>query len=641
MPHFAAVMSVEVARLPCFRTAVRIRPLRLSLALALGAAAPLLACGGDAPPPANVPAAAPRVVEMPACPVTAAKPWIVDMRPEERIELELAMRAGFAVVSYDCRSIRVLRGCQAKSRHTFVGASAREFRVKLTSREEVVATLPARGAVIARELSPGGSVDIDVAVVGEARARSLPVARPGLSGECAGATHLVRAAEIGGFRLALAGATPKELSQGGDAAACRAGAADAAAPPAACHEILRVELEPIAESPPAECAVADEGACKDACDRGNAKSCVKVADMLSGRKPGQKSVPAESVRLASLACEADLAEGCELAGEVLAVDKSPAARAPLERACELGRGAACERLGAAPAGDVLAPASAADAQRLLGKACALGVSSACATAGERLAAAGALDAADKSFDAACKSTGPGAARACLGWGNVYFAETPHKDLGKALQAYARACAVGSGGGCHAAGAMHAAGLGTKKDLAAAVELYEKGCASDKGPKDACVALGELYETGRQVKKDVAKAAELYEKGCERGGCLRLGRLHEAGALGDKKKDPDSALRAYRRECDAIPGWEACQAQGRLLEAREANQARAFYAARCTSAVAITWACEGLKRTTGATALTADIKPAPPPAPSCVTPLACPPPAAPAAPKPAPKPAPKK
>lgn len=632
-------MTVEVATGPCFRTPVQIRT--IALGLALGAGAPLLACGGDAPPPAKAPPAAPRVVEMPACPVTAAKPWIVDMRPEERLELELAMRAGFAVVAYDCRSIRVLRDCHAKSRHTFAPAAAREFRVKLTSREEVVATLPARGAAIARELSPGGSVDIDVAVVGEARARALPVARPGLAGECAGATHLVRAAEIGGYQLALTGPTTRALSHGGDAPACRAAAADAAAPPTSCRELLRVELEPIAESPAAECAVADEGACKEACERGSAKSCVKVADMLSGRKPGQKSVPAESVRLASLACEADLAEGCELAGEVLLAEKSPGARAPLERACDLGRGGACERLGAAAAGDVLAAPSAADAERLLGRACALGVPSACATAGERLAAAGALDAADKSFDAACKSTAPGAARACLGWGNMYFAETPHKDLAKALQAYARACAVGSGGGCHAAGAMHAAGLGTKKDLAAAVELFEKGCASEKGPKDACVALGELHEAGRHVKKDVAKAAELYEKGCERGGCLRLGRLHEAGALGDKKKDPDSALRAYRRECDAIPGWEACQAQGRLLEAREANQARAFYAARCTSAVAITWACDGLKRTTGANALTADIKPAPPTPPTCVTPLACPPPAAAAAPRPTPKAAPKK
>ena len=150
--------------------------------------------------------------------------------------------------------------------------------------------------------------------------------------------------------------------------------------------------------------------------------------------------------------------------------------------------------------------------------------------------------------------------------------------------------------------------------------------------------GEMYEAGRHVKKDVAKAAELYEKGCERGGCLRLGRLYEAGALdfkgGDKKKDPDAALRVYRRECEAVPGWEACQAQGLLLEKRDATQARAFYAARCTSSVAIGWACDGLKR--AAAVVPYDVKPGDPPPRTCLTPLACPKPAPPATPKAPPK-----
>lgn len=626
-------MSVELRWAPCFGTPVRTVSAPASLAsLVLASGLGVVACGGEAPPP-KPPPPAETALRMPACPVGPAKPWIVDMRVEERASIEIAMREGFAVVAYDCRSLRVLPDCHAKSRHAFGAVPEREFQLKLTSREEILATLPTRGAGLAAELPQGGTLDVEIATLGAIRAQALPVARKGLEGQCAGATHLVRAAEMGAFHMAFGGASRKELGSGGEGPACRAAAPDATAPTPRCNELLRLELEPIAELPPAECAVADEIACKEACERGSAKSCVKAADLVSGRKPGQKLVPAEAVRLASLACEAELPEGCELAGEVLAADKNPAARGPLERACDLGRGGACERLGAAPAGDPLAAPSAADAQRLLGKACGLGVPSACATAGERLAAAGALDGADKAFDAACRSTEPGAARACLGWGNVYFAETPHKDLGKALTAYARACAVGSGNGCHAAGAMHEAGLGTKKDLAAAAELYEKGCAAEKGPKEACVALGEMYEAGRHVKKDVAKAAELYEKGCERGGCLRLGRLHEAGALGDKKKDPDAALRVYRRECEAVPGWEACQAQGLLLEKRDATQARAFYAARCTSSVAIGWACDGLKR--AAAVVPYDVKPGDPPPRTCLTPLACPKPAPPPPPKAAP------
>ena len=52
-----------------------------------------------------------------------ATPLVVDWRPEDRGDLEIAMKQGIAVVAYDCHSIHLLRDCQIPGSYGYVGTS--------------------------------------------------------------------------------------------------------------------------------------------------------------------------------------------------------------------------------------------------------------------------------------------------------------------------------------------------------------------------------------------------------------------------------------------------------------------------------------------------------------------------------------
>jgi hypothetical protein len=53
-----------------------------------------------------------------------AKPLIVDLDPDARVDLEATMKKGVAVVAYDCKSFRVLPACKVpEARYEYAGVS--------------------------------------------------------------------------------------------------------------------------------------------------------------------------------------------------------------------------------------------------------------------------------------------------------------------------------------------------------------------------------------------------------------------------------------------------------------------------------------------------------------------------------------
>src|SRR5690242_203497 len=60
------------------------------------------------------------------------EPLVVDWTGEERANLEIAMRSGVALVSYDCNTIRLL-DCVAQGDYRFFGVSAKEQVISLSN----------------------------------------------------------------------------------------------------------------------------------------------------------------------------------------------------------------------------------------------------------------------------------------------------------------------------------------------------------------------------------------------------------------------------------------------------------------------------------------------------------------------------
>lgn len=98
------------------------------------------------------------------------------------------------------------------------------------------------------------------------------------------------------------------------------------------------------------------------------------------------------------------------------------------------------------------------------------------------------------------------------------------------------------------GIMYRDGLGTAKNLDAAVEWFRK--AATKGNASAQVNLGLAYQLGQGVLKDEARAAHWYRKAADQGhivGQNNLGALYHAGV--GVPQDYEEAARWYQRAAE--------------------------------------------------------------------------------------------
>src|SRR5687767_1785670 len=71
------------------------------------------------------------------------QPLVVDLRADERADLEVAMRHGVAVVAYDCEHLRVVPHCTLDGRYDYIGVTPKEQELELADNDEIKANLPA------------------------------------------------------------------------------------------------------------------------------------------------------------------------------------------------------------------------------------------------------------------------------------------------------------------------------------------------------------------------------------------------------------------------------------------------------------------------------------------------------------------
>lgn len=200
---------------------------------------------------------------------TEQAPLVVDLKPEERGDLEVAMSAGVVVVHFDCHTMRVLPSCHSQGLYQFAGMTKKEQLVRLRSADEVKAALPIHGATLAASLGQDSSLDVALMMVGKRSFAADTLSLDQLSGSCEGATHFVRAATVGAFVMstgassearssaemlnagvsAATGSRRSVTSKDGDLVSCSAALPGAANAPDQCGAILRLQLDPIRVTP--------------------------------------------------------------------------------------------------------------------------------------------------------------------------------------------------------------------------------------------------------------------------------------------------------------------------------------------------------------------------------------------------------
>ncbi|HEY8079326.1 MAG TPA: hypothetical protein VIF62_34585, partial [Labilithrix sp.] len=304
-----------------------------------------------------------------------AEPLVVDWKTNDQLELTVAMQKGVALVAYDCKSIRLVKGCSLAGQYAFTAVpSVLQEAVQIADADEVKASLPFSGGSLSGEVARGSSIDIALAYVGKRSTVNDSVVKTQLTGaECGNVTHFVRGATIGAFAMATgtkgqvraaadifgAGASgasssdKKKLNSAGEVSSCKGVNGASTNPPDNCGAIVRLELVQIggldideSKPPPPlgntcpegftpangrcakkaaasggyRCDPKDRDDCKAQCKAGNAESCYNAAlSLIVGAEIGGPRQQ-EAMPMFETACKANIGRACFWMGSIYAND---------------------------------------------------------------------------------------------------------------------------------------------------------------------------------------------------------------------------------------------------------------------------------------------------------------------------------
>ncbi len=498
------------------------RELRLAFTTLVFASSTVSCMGsvGDALRPEDHTAAGATGAKSPMCTGTPkqAKPLIVDLDPDARVDLEATMKKGVAVVAYDCKSFRVLPACKVpEARYEYAGVSRKEQVIQMNNLDDLSVNLPISSAKLGAEMSSGRSIDLALVRVGMTSTPLAQIRKVELSGACDGATHFVQNATLGAFSMATgsvgkAGAVAemfgasaaakseserKAMNKDGSLEDCRKSDPDGSAPPAECRAPLQVELFPILADAPVAVAKGKDGK-KDEKDKG-----VGAAE---------NPCP-EGYSFADGICTKGTAQShlCDPKNEFECTEQ-----------CEKGSAESCLNLGRLKRGQKGASIA------LYKKACDGGAFDGC----------GALAISMMPEDY----------------------ESPVATEARAGLAMAqKGCEGGSGYSCDIAGDYLMDTDFKIRDVALAMKTYNRGCSLGYGT--SCWSLAKIHFVGKDVPRDAPKGLELLNKACQSGNadeCSLMAAIYEAGkAYGSTEgvtADPDKAFAGFKRACMLDATW---------------------------------------------------------------------------------------
>lgn len=507
---------------------VRSFPIRLSRTLFVGstilAVAPTVSCGGSVGnavrPEEFTGADALGGVDVTCAASKGAEPLLVDLPGEMRGELEAQFRQGVAVVSYDCKSLRVLTECKVESgSYRFSGWTMKSNVVQMKGRDELKANLPLSAVKLSGAVESGRSIELALLNIGSQSTTLTYAQRDRLVGDCAGATHFVKKAYLGAFSLATTSSGKASLaadlfgkvgtegkselernaaSTDGSLDACKGADPTADKPPAECNVPVRAILIPVTGTAPApkKKAATEDG---------------EKAKLDGPALEGDRDPCPTGFKLSDGACR-------KVAATHLC---APEDQAECAAECNKGDVGSCFNLGVIK----YVAQDNAGAKAAFGKACAAGHVDACGGA----ARASYPETATRSTLAATKAALELSKKACLDGSPIgcwdaysYLHDTAVAsfesmiDYGQAMKFAVRACQLGEADGCVEAGTdliEPPPGAPFTKDAVAGLAFLQSGC--DAGAPHSCKVMAEyLFKGSSGVKADAERAMKLDRFACD-------------------------------------------------------------------------------------------------------------------------------
>jgi hypothetical protein len=441
-------------------------------------------------------------------------PLIVDWSPEERSDLEVAMKQGVAVVHYDCNSIKLLQDCHVEGGYNFLGVTKKEQVISIENADQAQANLPLHGVKIGGEIKRGSALNIGLIMIGKKATTFDGLDRASLRGKCDGATHFVHSANVGAFAMTTAtvgsvkaavdvwrgiGASGSSESsknvtnKDGEVDACKSADVDGVKPPNGCGAALRIRLLAVTDTvaPPSK----DEPK-EVTCPQGLVPTQGKCAPPAAG-------VPHD----------------CTLTD-------TPAES---EKQCNAGNASCCANASLAYMLGLDAPQDDAKASQFASKGCDLGDMQACWSYGVDLKRSN----RPKAIELMTRACNAGVRSACVDVAGLYearYESNVAKDLARAVKYYMRGCYAGVSYACGDAGEILLKGApDVPADPARASRLLVSSCTSQYSSANHCYQAGLVFEQGNGVPADANRAKSYYKRACKSAGgypmaCDRLKKL---------------------------------------------------------------------------------------------------------------------
>lgn len=299
--------------------------------------------------------------------------FVVDLPPEKRSDLELAVGSGeLTVVSFSCNEMKVLKTCKAAGRYEYKGTSAKERVLSLESGDAIRAALPLGGAGIAAtfesEASAGTKFDLGLVIAGQMVGSASSFTAAELTGECTGATHVITSAKMGAYAMgtsskaelktaaqvfgagAAASSNSSKLtkSRDGSVEACGASASGSDKPPGQCDAVLALELTKLKKGfgnievdmtfgiTYADEACKDVEACSRDCNAGKGKACKELGIALIEGTGTDKNIP-RGLETLNKGCSLGDVRACAAISTMLLFESRYDEALPLaEKSCSVG-----------------------------------------------------------------------------------------------------------------------------------------------------------------------------------------------------------------------------------------------------------------------------------------------------------------
>lgn len=193
-------------------------------------------------------------------------PLIIDWPSTLRGDLETVMaEEQVVVVSFSCDKVKVLQDCRVAGRYGYRGISVKQESTLIEGADNIHASFGGTHGGASADYAADAKLDLAMMLVGKKSTTRISLHTGELEGECEGATHYVRRADVGAFAMTTgtsikAGAAVEVFGQGlsgsssakdvrnktdGDPKQCKGADAGAESAPSQCGALIRVSLTPI------------------------------------------------------------------------------------------------------------------------------------------------------------------------------------------------------------------------------------------------------------------------------------------------------------------------------------------------------------------------------------------------------------